>query len=201
MARKIASSLRRPAMATSSTAATLNMALTATSIPTSNRVFSTTFTICHSSSSATPGMTAINCPRSKPSILRRTENTSARLCKPTQTADRLEGCKSLMSKACCAPPAALNALGEMPMPQPTWMASKACKLTMTLRSIGAPVGAKMPTTVMGWSSCSVPRPLDCPWVSTSLSLSLWPKRLATSAPNTTSLKASGWTRGSAKARP
>ena len=48
---------------------------------------------------ATPGITAIRGSRLKLSIFRRTENTSVRLCKPIQTADKLTGVNSLGSSA------------------------------------------------------------------------------------------------------
>ena len=119
----MANSLRRADKPTKSTETTPNNEHTATNAPITMSAFSTTRTICHNSSNATPGKTAMSGTEVelslKLSMALRAEKTVARECSPTQTAVNSEGFSSAtLGRSFCRSGLASNAEGLKPMPHP-----------------------------------------------------------------------------------
>ena len=186
-ARSTANSLRRsfrPARTVATSPARLT---TATSADTSCRARSPRPTASHSSSRATPGSTPSSGSAGYSATKRWTLKTAARLFSPTKVAVTCLGSRSNLR----ASSAEMRKPGiGAPPTQSRCSASRACRLTCTVRSTGVPVRCRMPVTTKALSACSVPAAPLMPCASVMRSPRRWPSRCATSAPSTASYRPS-----------
>ena len=150
--RRIAISRRRSLRLVSSTVS-MPVRPTATTITeTSSRAFSATPINCHSSARVAPGRIASSGSSANWLISRCTRKVAMRDFRPTKKAVMVFGVRSMR----CTRSASKRTPGiGLPANQSLWIASMPRRSTCRLRSTGVPLGARMPTTVKGLSSCLI----------------------------------------------
>ena len=149
IARQIAISRRRSERLARIIATMPRSAVTTTMPDTPVSARSATPTICQSSCRATPGRIASKGSSRYSLIQRCRPKICSRDCVPIRAAVIAFGVRSIWRMASTG---VVCPGTRAPERQSTWIASIASRLTITVRSTGVPLRARMPATRKGWSS-------------------------------------------------